>query len=246
MLKDYAASPLGYWLRHVKKVSPPKTSSALRAGTLLHLRHELGDEGWAKALAIAPDSVVTATGQLAKAGEKWLADLGPEQVGITPAELQSVDDQWAGILRNPAAAEVIAARVDAEFNVRWEWEGHQMRCRCDGATAGYWYDLKTTRDSLPMVQFQSSVRQWGYDLQSAVYQEAAVAAGWPDERLTFIVISTIWPHHCHVVRLPYATIRRARDRALRYLSEIRQRTEFDHWLPDDYGEITELQMNWRD
>lgn len=73
------------------------------------------------------------------------------------------------------------------------------------------------------------------DLQSAVYQEAAVAAGWPDERLTFIVISTVYPHHCHVVRLPYAAIRRARDRALRYLLEIRQRTEFDHWLPDDYG-----------
>jgi hypothetical protein len=246
MLKDYAASPLGYWLRHILRTARPKASSALRAGTLLHLRHELGDEGWQKALAIAPESVVTATGQLGKSGEKWLADLGPDQVGITPAELSAVNDQWAGILRNPAAAEIIAQRIDAEFNVRWRWEDHLMRCRCDGATAQFWYDLKTTSDAYPLKQFGSSVEKWGYDLQSAVYQEAAVAAGWPDERLTFIVISTVWPHHCHVVRLPHPVIRRARDRALRYLAEIHQRTEFDHWLPDDYGEITELAMPyWR-
>lgn len=247
MLKDYAASPLGYWLRHIQRSAPPKTSSALRAGTLLHTRHELGDEGWASAVEVAPDSAVTAAGQLSKSGEAWLAGLDPGKVGLTSFELQCVNDQWDGILRNPAAAAIIEDRVDAEFNVRWEWDGHSMRCRCDGATAGFWYDLKTTRDQYPLTQFASSVRQWGYDLQSAVYQEAAVAAGWPDERLTFIVISTVYPHHCHVVRLPQATIRRARDRALRYLSEIRQRTEFGHWLPDDYGDITELQMGyWRD
>jgi hypothetical protein len=247
MLKDYAASPLGFWLRHIQKVAPPKTSPALRAGTLLHLRHELPDEEWRRRLVVADSAACTATGQLGKAGEKWLADLGPEQIGITPAELSAVDAQWAGIMRNPAAVALLDERVDAEFNVRWEWDGHQMRCRCDGATSAVWYDLKTTSDLYPLQTFGSSVRKWGYDLQSAVYEEAAQRAGWPEGRLTFIVISTLFPHHCHVVQLPAGIVRRARDRVLQYLSEINYRTDFGHWLPDDYGEITELRMPyWRD
>jgi hypothetical protein len=246
-LKDYAQSPLGYFLRHIQRVAPQKSSPALRAGTLLHLRHELSDEEWQSRLVVADESVCTATGQLGKSGERWLAELGPNQVGITPAELAAVDAQWAGVQRNPAAVALIRDRIDAEFNCRWYWDGHLMRCRGDGATPSLWYDLKTTSDQYPLQQFGSSVKRWGYDLQSAVYEEAAVRAGWPEGRLTFIVISTVYPHHCHVVQLPPAVVRRARDRVLRYLAEIRERTEFGHWLPDDYGEITELSMPyWRD
>jgi len=95
------------------------------------------------------------------------------------------------------------------------------------------------------------VRDYGYDLQSAVYQAAAESVGWAPHRLVFLVISTVWPHQCHVVQLPPNVIRRARDRALRYLAEIAERTAFNHWLPDDYGHIVELEMgdrsyNWRE
>lgn len=77
MLKDYAASPFGYALRHVYRTAPAKTSAAMRAGTLLHLRHELPEEVWRERLVVAEDSACTATGQLGKAGERWLADLSP-------------------------------------------------------------------------------------------------------------------------------------------------------------------------
>lgn len=241
-LKEFANSPLGYYLRHIAGTAPPKNSPALRAGTLLHLRHELGDEQWHDSLEMAPESAITATGALSKKGQEWLDGLPPDRVGVTPAELEQVEAQWQGILRNAAAAEIFEKRIDAEFNIRWTLNGHQMRCRCDGATEEFWYDLKTTRDLYPLKQFRSSVQQWGYDLQSAVYEDAAVAAGWPDHRLVFVVISTLFPHHCHVVTLPAAVVRRARDRVLRYLDEMRDRTEWDHWLPEDYGQMTELEM----
>lgn len=244
-LKVYSESPLAYYLRFVARVSPPRVSAAMRAGTLLHARHELADE-WPSRIEIAPDSVVTSTGQLAKAGDKWLADLGPDRIGLTQAELDSVNAQWEGVLRNPAAARLIAERVDAEFNVRWSMNGHAMRCRTDGATPELWYDLKTTREVSPRETFRYAVRDYGYDLQAAIYADAAVAAGWPHHRLVFVVISTAYPHLCSVVRLPPEVIRRARDRVLRYLDEIREREAFSHWLPDDYGEIVDLPMdNWR-
>jgi hypothetical protein len=245
MLKDYASSPLGYWLRHVARTAPPKTSAALRHGTLLHLRHELSAEEWQARKRLAPLSAVTATGQLGKAGEKWLGDLGPDDIGLSPEEDSQIEEQWQGMLRNPAVRRLLDARVDAEFNVRWQWEGHAMRCRCDGATDEGWYDLKTTRDYNVLAQWGSSAMDWGYDLQAAVYGEAAIAAGWPAHRLAFIVTSNVWPHHAHVVHLPVDVVNRARMRALQYLMEIRQRMEFDHWLPDDYGEITEIRVPYR-
>jgi hypothetical protein len=245
MLKDYASSPLGYWLRHIAKTAPPKTSAALRHGTLLHLRHELTLDEWQSRKRLAPDSAVTATGQLGKAGEQWLADLGPDEVGMTAAEADKIEEQWAGILRNPAAVRLFDARVDAEFNVRWQWEGHAMRCRCDGATDECWYDLKTTRDFNILEQWGSSAIDWGYDLQAAVYGAASVAAGWPAHRMAFVVTSNVWPYPCHVVHLPADAVSRARLRALKYLAEIAQRTEFNHWLPDDYGEITEIRVPYR-
>jgi hypothetical protein len=248
MLKDYASSPLGYWLRHVRKVAPAKTSPALRYGELLHLRHELLSDEWKRRVRIAPESVLTATGQLGKDGKKWMQELHPEEIGLAPDEAERLDEQWLGIERNPAAMRLIEARVDAEFVCRWDWDGHPMRCRGDGATAERWYDLKTTSDKDVLADFGHSVIQWGYDLQAAVYREASLAAGWDDEPMAFIATSTVWPHHTHVVELPREVVMAARCRAVRYLKEIKQRTEFDHWLPDDYGEIVELKVPryWRD
>jgi hypothetical protein len=248
-LKSYAESPLGFYLRFVARSAPPKTSTALRTGTLLHLRHELlSQAAWRQAVAIAPDSVTTATGQLGKSAKEWLADLPPTVIGVTQEEVTLVESIWEGVCRNAAAIEIIEQRTDAEFNVRWHWNGMLMRCRCDGATLDQWYDLKTTSDTHILRQFGSSVRRWGYDLQSAVYSEAASAAGWPDHRLTFIVVGTAWPHLCHVVRLPPSVIERARYRAMRYIREIQDRSEWDDWLPDDYGQVVDLDMgtNWRD
>jgi hypothetical protein len=84
------------------------------------------------------------------------------------------------------------------------------------------------------------VDDWGYDLQAAVYEAAAVAAGWPQHRLRFICTSSEWPHHCCVVTLPNAVVRRGHKRALRLLEELRQRKEWDSWYPAEYERVQEL------
>jgi hypothetical protein len=247
MLKDYAESVLGYFLRHVEKSAPPKSSAAMQRGTLLHLLAEHYPNPVDHLVAIAPESVLTATGQFGKAAQQWLADEVGDRVPTSADELASVKRQFGGLLRNPAAKTLLETSIDREFVLRWEWEGHPMRCRCDGATTEAIYDLKTTSDFAPLKTFGSSVKKFGYDLQAAVYGEAGVAAGMPPHRLRFIVTSNVFPHHCHVVRLPPDTIQRAKARALRYLHEIRQRMDWGHWLPDDYGEVTDLVVsNWRD
>lgn len=240
-LKELAHSPLSFYLRHILGVAPAKSGESLAYGTLLHLWAELGaDEFW-RLVAVAPPDVVTATGQLGKAAQAWLQSQPEGAIAVSPADAEKLRAQTEQILANDAARECIEQSVDREFNVRWKWHGYDMRCRCDGATADYWYDFKTTREVDPLQSAWRAVSEWGYDLQSAVYEAAAEACGYPPHRLRFVFTSTVWPHHCAVVTLPEGVVRRGRKRALSLLAELQQRKEWDSWVPSDYGRVHELE-----
>jgi hypothetical protein len=239
-LKELAHSPVAFYLRYVAGIAPPKSSDALSFGSLLHLWAEIGEEEFWGRVAVAPENVLTATGQFGKAAKEWQASLPASVIPLSPSDREKLWHQTRQILANDAARAAIELSVDREFNIRWSWQGHACRCRVDGATEQYFYDFKTTRDENPKATFWSSVRSFGYDLQAAMYAAAAVAAGWPPHRMVFIITSTAWPYHCHVARLPEAVIARGRRRCLALLQELQTRREWDSWTPAEYGEIHEL------
>ena len=239
-LKTFSSSRLEYYGRKIARTLAPKSSTALREGKLTHSWHEFGEDRYWDILEICPKEFETATGALSKKGEAWLASITGDKIGITSGEREKVWNQTRGILANPAAVRLMQERVDCEFCIQWMVRGTPMRARIDGATEQYFYDLKTTSDDDVLGTFWSSVRKWKYDLQSAVYGSAAEACDWEPHSMRFIVTQSKPPYHCHVVWLPDAVIRRARDRMLRLLDEIRECTEWDHWLPPDYGHETEL------
>lgn len=239
-LKDYGSSPLAFYLRHEVGSAPPKESAALSYGTLLHAWAEMGEEKFWDSIAVPDPSVLTATGQLGKAGKEWQATLPEGTLVVTPGDRQQLWEQTRQILANKAAARLLADAVDREFNVSFDWQGHACRCRCDGATAEKWYDLKTTREANPERTAFNAVKQWGYDIQSALYGEAAVQCGWEPHAMRFIFTSTVWPYLCAVLYLPPEVQENGRRRCLRYLSEIKQRREWGSWMPDGYGEEREM------
>ena len=240
-LKEFGSSPLAYYQRTELRIAPARESEALSFGTLLHSWAELTPALFWPRVARAPESCLTAAGALSpKAAAKWKADLPPDAIPVSPSDFKKLTDQTAQILANPAAAALLANSIDREFNIRFMWEGHALRSRIDGATEEGFYDLKTTRDADPRKSFWSAVRSWGYDLQSAIYKQAAHCCGWPDHRLTFIVTSTVWPHHCCVGVLPQRVIARARTRALSLLADLQQRKEWGSWNPADYGQVIEF------
>jgi len=75
-------------------------------------------------------------------------------------------------------------------------------CRVDGRTHDAFYDWKTCRDENPIATWYKSCLKWGYDMQSAMYQNAQMNIGMGTERMRFIVTSTIWPYENAVVVLP--------------------------------------------
>ena len=239
-LKALRESPLAFYWRHVARSAPPNKSEALAYGSLLHTWAELGAESFWPRVIVAPDTLVTATGALSKKADEWVKSLDPEAIPVSPADFDKLRAQTNALLRNPEVVRIIEARVDAEFNLRTEWAGHKVRCRVDGATAGFFFDWKTTRDFSPMRDWWRSVLQFGYHLQSAMYQHCAMQAGWPAHRMRFIVTSTVWPYENCVVVLPERLIEKGRRECVRLLDELRNRLDWDVWTRLDSHEVCEL------
>ncbi len=239
-LKELAASPRAYHQRFVLKNAPSKESASLSYGTLLHLWHEVGPDDFWKRVQIAPADAVTATGQFGKAAQSWLSNLPADAIPVSPADAAKLKPQTDEILANPASAELLAQRVDAEFNVKFTRNGHGCRCRVDGATAGVFYDLKTTRAADPAATFDYECKEWKYHLQAALYGFAAEAAGWPKQPLHFIATSNTYPYHCAVMVLPPEVMRLAERQVDELLRELDQRRALDWWSPRGYGEVIEM------
>ena len=242
-IKDFCDDVLAFHGRHVVKTAQPKKSTALDYGTKVHLRCEVGEKAWASRKLVAPAKVLTAAGLPNRDWDSWQAEnlaSRPDAILLTPADDALIDAQFVGIFRNPMARELLEDTLDREFSVSSVWDGYPVRCRCDGATPYAWYDIKTTREAKPRVDWWKSAVQYRYHYQAAIYQELAMRAGWPPHELIFVVTSTQWPYACHCMTLPPALVDRGRFEVLAALSEIQQRIQFDHWTPDDYGSVSEM------
>ena len=239
-LKTLRESPLVFSHRFVSRDAPPYKSDALDYGTLLHSWAEIGEHDFWERVVVAADSLVTATGALSKKADEWLKSLDPGLIPLSPADRDKLRAQTNRLLADRDVRELLESRVDAEFNVRWQWNGHKVRCRVDGMTPSVFFDWKTTRDKAPSRTWFHSVKEYGYHLQSAMYQSAMEAMGMPSERMRFIVTSTVWPHECFVCVLPERLVDIGRRECLRLLDELQQRLEFDCWSRLDSQGVCEL------
>ena len=239
-LKALATSPVEYYERFVAKTAPPKTGDSLSYGTLLHLWAEVGEEKFWDTAIEPPSNFLTPTGQLSKTAAAWVKEQGDDACILTPADREKLWAQTRQILANKLSREILENSIGAEFNVRWDHEGHACRCRCDGATEDYWYDLKTTREVNPLKTFSRAVEDYHYEIQAAHYLNAAMQCGWKRHRMQFIATSTSYPYRCEVIYLPDALLRKGERMVSRLLKELDRRTKWGAWLPDTYGQAHEL------
>lgn len=243
-LKTLATSPAEYYHRYVGGEVSHRKSAALEYGTLLHLWAELGEERFWDEAKQYPEKVLTATGQLGKEAKSFAAEQPEGTILVTPTDWRNLYGQTRQLLANSAVTRLIDATIDREFNCQWTWNGHACRCRTDAATESCWFDWKTTRESDPKRRAFSIMREWHYGIQAAFYGEAAALAGWPRHSMRFILTSTT-SHLCCVVYLPMEQIEAERRRCLLLMEELKQRTEWNQWVPSYYGEEFEIEVpNW--
>ena len=109
-------------------------------GTLLHTWAEVGEQEFWPRVERCPDALATSAGAFSSKAKDWLAALDPTRIAIAPADYQKLRDQTRALLDNPDVVEIISQAVDAEFNLRWQWNGHAVSGRIDGATDRFFFD----------------------------------------------------------------------------------------------------------
>jgi hypothetical protein len=241
-LKLLARSPLRFYHRYVERVSGETYSSALTYGTLLHAYFELGTEEFYRQAQRPDPSLLTKSGSLSVKGQSWAMDLPKDAFILTPDDEKKLKHQVSRLMELEPVREILAARTDAEFNVRFNWGGHACRSRVDGATPSFFYDWKTTRVEDPLNEFARHAVDLGYHMQAAMYEAARLAMGHPRSRMVFIVTSTAYPHECCCVRLPHDLIELGRQQCLRLLDELKCRQEWGFWHRYETQEISELKV----
>jgi len=245
-LKDYDRGVAWFHRRHILRIEGSYSSDALQYGTLFHTCMELGPEDfWARASEVPPQ-YCTASGAISAGVEarKWRADLPSDALLISPADADMLRKQLEQFFANAAVAELYSRIQQHEISIRWtRGDLFKLRCRPDAVLDdGRLIDFKTTSEPRILRNWWKSAVEFGYGLQAAVYGEGSVLAGLSDEPMVFIVVSTKSPFDVQAVTLPSEFVDAGRRRMQRIITEIQQRMEMDHWLPEGFGEVVELSM----
>jgi len=238
--------PVWYYDRHVARTQSPFSSGALQLGSVVHAALEFGPGKYRAHLSEIPADYLTASGTLSssKEAKAWVADQDPDLPLASPADLATTEAILEQFFQNSAARNLYEQIWKHELSaIHRRDDGRLIRCRFDAVTElGTVLDWKTTRDARPLETWWKAVVEHGYAEQQVLYTDIARAAGIGHGGMIFVVMSTTPPHQVQVVTLPDSMIRRRRDWVTETLDEIEARTDADFWLPDGYGQITELKV----
>ncbi len=179
--KEYHASPavsnskLSRFLESPRLMNTPrKKTPSLRWGSLVHtiiLEPQLVGDEW----AVMPEGLDKGKGAKAREEEFEMASLGKEIVSHD--EYVQLCNIAKAVQEDTEAASLLAGAGVNESSYFWtdEATGIPMRCRPDRYREdGLLVDIKTTA-SVEHYAFRRSVWDFGYDRQSAIYQDGIEA-----------------------------------------------------------------------
>jgi len=235
---------------------PPRSSDSLDLGRLWHRLLEIGPSLFGDRSVQVPDEFLTAAGSLstAKAAKEWRQAQVAEAIVLTPSVAETIGRMLDGFQSNSASWDIYEGITRREVSIRWEREGVDARgtvgesriglkCRPDALDDGWrLIDFKTTRDADILGRFQYAVRDYGYGLSAALYEEGCEKAELANGPMVFVVTSTVSPYETQVLTLPETYLKECRAKLDSLLSELAIRDFHGMWTPRGYGEIHELAM----
>lgn len=226
-----------YHDRYIARTTKDSGSTAKSWGNLLHTWFELLDDSL-RFTVVPPASELTAGGSVGQKALKWAAEnADPGLTVISAEEFEKAVRETKAVRR--AAGDLLGEIIGHEVSVRFDIDGHPLRCRFDALTPTHVLDLKTTRESNVKRDFWKSILDYGYDVQDWIYQRGMEAMGMKPEPLIFIVVSTT-SAQCCCGTIPQEMTKAAGERVLAALEDIALRRELDWWMPDDHGEVIEF------
>jgi len=213
----------------------------------------LFDEAWdwivsgksvGEMLLTPPASVLTSNGQRrGKAYEAWRDLIRAEGKREANAETVSqINFMVEAVFENKSAVDLLNRTTHLQRSVFFEHrDGHRLKARYDGEIEGdLVYDVKTTSSS--WTELAKSFSSFGYFWQAAWYSDSAYQIGYPTFRMPFVVVQSVYPYECQVLRCPDEFVQAAREQIADTLNVAALRRETGEYFPEDYGEIKELEI----
>lgn len=171
----------------------------------------------------------------------WKASLPPGAMELSSDDRRRLELMWEAVRSHRRATELLESTTACQRSVFWaDRSGHKRKALWDGCNSELVYDLKTT--SSDITDIGKSFINFGYAWQAAWYSDSAYEVGYEPFSMPFVVVQTVPPYHCKVVRIPDEFVDQARDQIARTLDLIALRRETGEYLSEEYGEEEELKM----
>lgn len=190
--------------------------------------------------AVPPDEVLSNGARRGKEYAAWKDQLG-DKLEISGADWYRLTKIIRNVYRHPAVREILEATEDCQATCRWtDAGGHKRKALIDGVTPDFLWDFKTTSSSWK--QLFRSCMDFGYLVQDAWYEDAAVACGWEPHRLRFVFAQSQRPFGVRVYTFPQDLVDYARERVRVTLDQIALRRELGLYRSPEDEEVMELEF----
>lgn len=229
-LWEMRKSPLHYW--HLVHDTPREDTAAMKFGRAVHCRL-LEPVEFSAQYAVAPEC-----DRRTKEGKAIWADLiasGKEVISAADMDsIRGMEREFPAHLIRDAQTEVPLYWVDPETGV-------ECKGRLDAITEGYVIDYKTTSNAATDAFMREALR-YGYDLQAAMYLEAARANGYNPKGFIFIAQEKTAPYLVNVLHAGEAFIDRGLWIMRDLLAKYKECRDSDSW--PGYGENELILPEW--
>lgn len=234
-LWEMRKSPLHYW--HLVHDTPRKDTPAMKFGRAVHSR-VLTPAAFTDEFIVAP-----AVDRRTKEGKAIWAELmesGKEVISQEDMEaLLAMETEF----KMSAWQDLTSDGVETEVPLTWTDNDTGVNCkgRIDALTRDYVIDYKTTYDA-STAGFQREALKYGYDLQAAMYLDAARANGYDPQGFIFIAQEKTAPYLINVIHAGDAFLDRGEWIKRDLLEKYKLCRDSDTW--PGYGENELILNEW--
>ena len=217
----------------------PMESPALAVGRALHSK-VLTPASYLSDFAIAPPCDRRTTAGKAK-WDSFVLSAAAKTV-LSGDQSEEVDAMHRSIMKHPDAKMIIAdLSGQSEVSLFAEVAGIKAKARFDRLVDAQGeriiVDVKTTASSASKSEFEKTIWNFGYGIQSAFYLDMAERCGVPAQHFVFVVVEKTAPYAVAVYRFSDEIAQAFRPRMLELISEYK---EFKESGPKGYEGVTEI------
>ena len=232
-LWEMRKSPLHYW--HLIHDTPKEDTTAMKFGRAIHA-YLLDPVEFSARYAVAPEcDRRTKEGkaiwaELMESGKEVISAADMEAIQRMEVEFEPVRKKWL-------------TDVQTELPLVWTDDATGVECkgRLDALSSEWIIDYKTTTDASTNAFTREAIR-YGYDLQAAMYMDAARANGYNPKGFIFIAQEKSAPYLINVIRAGDAFLDRGRWIMMDLLQKYKECRDSDTW--PGYGENELILPEW--